>query len=107
MHRWFELLAAAAGREPLLLLVDDLHFADETAVAAFDSMKIGKRGKVVPFSNWVKVNGSWFHLRPKDGDEKFGLRPVNSEYFKVGKIKLKWTAPKATKVETCIVQVLH
>ena len=32
MHRWFELVAAAAMREPLLLLLDDLHFADETAV---------------------------------------------------------------------------
>ncbi len=83
-------------------LTDD--FDEETKVSAIDSMQIGKKAKAVPFSNWVKVNGSWFHMRRSEDGKKFGLRATNPDYFKTGNVKVKWSAGKGTKLEALVVQ---
>jgi len=63
-----------------------------TVVPLFDSMRIGK-GPRMPYSEFVKLAGGWFHLRKTKADE-IALRPLNPEYYKVGKVKLVWSGPK-------------
>ena len=68
------------------------HSGEGTVVPLIDSMRIGK-GPRVPYSEFVKLAGGWFHLR-KTKPGEVGLRPMNPEYFKPGKCKLVWSSPK-------------
>ena len=71
---------------------------DGVAGPLFDSMRIGG-GKAprVPYSEFVKLGEEWFHLRGVDEGTKVGVRPLNPEYFKTGKVQLKWGGGKKTQ----------
>lgn len=73
-----------------------------TLVPVFDSMRIGK-GPRMPYSEFVKLPTGWFHMRRSNGDE-VGLRPLNPEYVKTGKLKLVWNGPKPTAPVQLVVQ---
>lgn len=75
----------------------------EVAVPAYDSMKIG-RGPVQPYSQWVKIEDTWYHVRGKDDGTKVGFRPTNPEYFKTGSIQLDWSGGRSTEPAVLIVQ---
>lgn len=74
---------------------------DGTPVPMFDSMRIGK-GPRQPFSKFVRLATGWFHL---EVDKlQIGLRPLNPEYNKLGKIKLVWSGPKPSAPAQLVVQ---
>ncbi|HEX6813828.1 MAG TPA: hypothetical protein VF384_19560 [Planctomycetota bacterium] len=73
-----------------------------TMVPLFDSMKIGK-GPRVPYSEFLHLPTGWFHVR-KSGAEDIGLRPLNPDFMKTGKIKLAWNGPKPTAPVQLVVQ---
>lgn len=74
----------------------------ETAAPLLDSMRVGK-GPRVPFSEFVKAGPSWFWIH-RTADNQFGLRPLNPEYFKTGKVKLTWSGPKPTAPVQLVIQ---
>lgn len=74
----------------------------EAAAPLLDSMRIGK-GPRVPFSEFLHVGPSWYYVR-RTGDNQFGLRPLNPEYFKTGKVRLAWSGPKPTAPEQLVIQ---
>jgi hypothetical protein len=69
---------------------------DGTSVPLLDSMRLGK-GPRMPFSEFVKLSGGWFHLRRVQ--ETVALRPLNPEYFKTGKVKLVWNHKPSAPVQ--------
>ena len=70
------------------------HAGEGTVVPLLDSMRFGK-GPRVPYSEFVKFGGGWFHMhRTKPGE--IGLRPLNPDYFKTGRVKLVWATPKGS-----------
>lgn len=73
-----------------------------TLAPLFDSMRVGK-GPRMPCSEFVKLSTGWVHLKKQNGDE-VGLRPLNPEYVKTGKIKLVWNGPKPTAPVQLVVQ---
>lgn len=77
--------------------------AQGAPIPAYDSMKVGK-GKLQPWSNFAKIGDSWVHLRPHEDGKKLGARVVNPKYFKVGKVRLKWTGSKSAKPEVLVIQ---
>jgi hypothetical protein len=74
---------------------------DGTPVPMLDSMRIGK-GPRQPFSKFVRLATGWFHLEVDK--QQIGLRPLNPEYNKLGKIKLVWSGPKPTAPVQLVVQ---
>lgn len=66
-----------------------------------DSMRIGK-GPRVPFSEFVKLGGAWQYVR-RIGEDKVGVRPLNPEYVKTGKVKLVWSGPKPTAPDQLVI----
>lgn len=78
------------------------HAGDGTVAPLLDSMRVGK-GPRVPFSEFVKLSTGWHHLR-RDGNEVVGVRPLNPEYMKTGKLKLDWQGPKPTAPVQLVVQ---
>lgn len=77
------------------------HAGDGTSVPLLDSMRLGK-GPRQPYSEFVKLSTGWFHMRLDK--ENVGLRPLNPEYFKTGKIKLVWNGPKPSAPAQLVVQ---
>ncbi len=73
-----------------------------TPAPLLDSMRVGK-GARVPFSEFVKLSTGWVHLKKGPGDD-VGVRPLNPEYVKPGKIKLVWSGPKPTAPVQLVVQ---
>jgi hypothetical protein len=73
-----------------------------TMVPLFDSMKVGK-GPRVPYSEFLHLPTGWFHMR-KSGNEEVGLRPLNPDFMKTGKVKLAWSGPKPTAPVQLVVQ---
>ncbi len=73
-----------------------------TVVPMFDSMRIGK-GPRQPYSEFIKLPTGWHYMKKANGDE-VGLRPLNPEYVKTGKIKLVWNGPKPTAPVQLVVQ---
>lgn len=59
-----------------------------------DSMRVGK-GPRMPYSEFVKLATGWVHIKKHNADE-IGLRPLNPDYVKTGKIKLVWSGNKVT-----------
>ena len=78
------------------------HSGEGTAVPLLDSMRVGK-GPRVPFSEFVKLASGWVHLR-RDGNATVGVRPLNPEYFKTGKVKLDWAGPKTAAPAQLVIQ---
>ena len=76
--------------------------ADGTVVPLIDSMRVGK-GPRVPYSEFVKLSTGWHHMKKANGDS-IGLRPLNPEYMKTGKVKLNWSGPKPTAPVQLVVQ---
>lgn len=73
-----------------------------TVIPLLDSMRVGK-GPRQPFSEFVKLTTGWMHLRKNAGDE-IGVRPLNPEYVKPGKIKLVWNGPKQIAPVQLVIQ---
>lgn len=76
---------------------------DEVRIPAYDGMKIGKEPER-PYSSWVEIGQTWYHLRGHDGGTSLGVRKTNPEYFKTGTIQLEWAGPKAAAPEVVIVE---
>lgn len=74
---------------------------DGTPVPMLDSMRIGK-GPRQPFSKFVRLPSGWFHL--EIDKQQIGLRPLNPEYNKTGRIKLVWNGPKPSAPVQLVVQ---
>lgn len=74
-----------------------------TVVPQLDSMRVGK-GPRVPFSEFVAIDGAWYHQRLAEGGGKVSVRPLNPDWFKTGKVKLKWEGPKPTAPEQLVIQ---
>lgn len=72
---------------------DDGQADPRTRAPLFDSMRIGK-GPRQPFSEFVHLAAGWQLVR-RNGD-RIGVRPLNPEYLKLGKVKLVWSGPKPT-----------
>jgi len=63
-------------------------------------MRVGK-GPRQPFSEFVQIGGGWHYIH-RSG-EKLGMKPLNPDYLKLGKVKLVWNGPKPTApVQLCI-----
>ncbi|MBZ0150601.1 MAG: hypothetical protein K8J09_03645 [Planctomycetes bacterium] len=91
--------------EPLLRLPTQGEYDGEgTGVPKLDSMRVGK-GPRVPFSEFVKLSTGWSHIKRGAGED-LGMRPLNPEYVKSGKIKLLWNGPKPTAPVQLVVQGL-
>jgi hypothetical protein len=73
-----------------------------TPAPLLDSMRIGK-GPRVPYSEFVKLAGGWFHMKKGAGDD-IALRPLNPEYVKPAKLKLVWNGPKPTAPVQLVIQ---
>jgi pterin-4a-carbinolamine dehydratase len=73
-----------------------------TPAPLLDSMRVNK-GPRVPCSEFVKLATGWVHLRKGPGDD-VGVRPLNPEYVKTGKIKLVWNGPKPSAPVQLVVQ---
>lgn len=71
-------------------------------IPLLDGMRVGK-GPRQPFSEFVRVGGAWRYLRRLD-DGKLGLRDLNPEYVKFGKVKLVWAGPKPTAPDQLVIQ---
>jgi hypothetical protein len=56
---------------------------------AFDSMRIGK-GKLAPFSPFVKLGDKWYHLKVLRNNEQLNARPLDVAQVKTGTVSLKW-----------------
>ncbi len=78
------------------------HAGEGTVVPLFDSMRIGK-GPRVPFTEFVKLATGWHHLH-RVADTAVGIRPLNPEFFKTGKVKLVWNGPKPTAPAQLVIQ---
>lgn len=78
------------------------HAGDGSTAPLLDSMKVGK-GPRVPFSEFVKLGSGWHHLR-RDGQDVVGVRPLNPEYLKTGKVKLDWSGPKGAAPAQLVIQ---
>lgn len=79
-------------------------FGKPAAVPAYDSMIVGKKGTVQPFSGFAKVGAGWFHLRAAKDGTAISARPVIAEFFKTGTLTLKWTGPKTTTLQSLVVR---
>lgn len=77
------------------------HEGDGTPVPHLDSMKVGRTGRG-PYSEFVKLASGWVYLQVKGDHVEY--RPLNPEYFKTGKIKLKWEGPKQSRPAQLVVQ---
>lgn len=77
-------------------------YEEGTVVPLFDSMRVGK-GPRVPYSEFVKLSTGWHHVK-KAANDVLGVRPLNPEYVKTGKVKLVWTGPKPTAPVQLVVQ---
>jgi hypothetical protein len=73
-------------------------------VPGYDSMQIGKRGPIQPFSGYAKLGDQWYHLRPAKEGAAISARPVIAEFFKTGTLQLKWTGPKSTNLQCLVVR---
>jgi len=74
---------------------------DPKPVPLIDSMRIGK-GPRVPYSEFVKLSTGWHHMRANlDG---VGVRPLNPDYFKTGKVKLVWNGPKPSAPSQLVIR---
>jgi pterin-4a-carbinolamine dehydratase len=79
------------------------HDLDKPTLAPLlDSMRVGK-GPRVPFSEFVKLASGWVHMKKHNGDE-VGVRALNPDYVKTGKVKLVWAGNKATMPTQLVVQ---
>lgn len=74
------------------------------AVPGYDSMQVGKRGSVQPFSGYAKIGDGWFHLREAKEGKAVSARAVIPAFFATGTLQLKWTGPRSTKVQALIVR---
>ncbi len=99
--------ASPFGREfkTPVLGAHDLDPEKQTLVPLLDSMRIGK-GPRVPFSEFVKLSTGWVYVRKSPNGDELGVRPLNPEYLKPGKIKLVWNGPKPTAPVQLVVQGL-
>ncbi|HEX5053809.1 MAG TPA: hypothetical protein VFZ65_18660 [Planctomycetota bacterium] len=80
------------------------HEGEGTVVPLLDSMRLGK-GPRVPYSEFLHLQAGWFYMQKANGDE-VGLRPLNPEYFKTGKVKLVWSGPKPSAPVQLVIQGL-
>ena len=96
--------AAPFARELRTPVLGEYDLDKPTLAPLFDSMRIGK-GPRVPCSEFVKLATGWVHVKKGKGDE-VGMRPLNPEYVKSGKIKLAWNGPKPTAPVQLVVQGL-
>ena len=91
--------------DPLAANVEDLTLEanQRVKIPAFDSIQVGKAAPQ-PFSSWLQIGPSWYHVRPYEGATKVGVRQLNPEYFKTGTLTFKWTGPPAAKPEVLVVR---
>lgn len=68
-----------------------------------DSMQVGKGGKRMPFSEFVKIGDGWHHVRRADG-LALGTRPLNPQFLETGHIELEWKGPKTSAPQWLVVQ---
>jgi hypothetical protein len=97
--------ASPFGREfrTPVLGAHDLDQDKQTLAPLLDSMRIGK-GPRVPFSEFVKLSSGWMFVRKSPNSDEVGVRPLNPEFFKTGRIKLVWNGPKQGAPVQLVVQ---
>ncbi len=77
---------------------------DGTSVPSLDSMRVGKRGKRVPFSQFVQIGEQWLYLELAKDGTAVQSRPFHAEFLKTGTLKLDWDGSKSTSPDSLIVR---
>ncbi|MEZ5965769.1 MAG: hypothetical protein R3F56_18180 [Planctomycetota bacterium] len=86
------------------LQVPTVSIGETTAVPGYDSMQIGKKGPIQPFSAYARIGDKWFHLRAAKEGAAVSARPVIPEFLETGTLQLKWTGPRSTAVQCLVVR---
>ncbi len=77
---------------------------DPRGVAIFDSIKIGKKGAVVPYSSAVKIKDTWFLLKSADRGKAVEAEPLHPGFFDVGTVTMKWSGSRNVKPQLLIIR---
>lgn len=77
---------------------------EDKPVACFDSMKIGKKGKLVPFSSCAKIGKAWYQLVAGKDGEGVEAKVLHPEHFKTGTVQMKWSGSKVVKPNVLIIR---
>lgn len=76
-----------------------------TVMPMLDSMRIGKRGARIPFSEFVKVGDKWFYLHASETDPtKPAVQPLNPDYLKTGTVTFKWDMGRKAAPQFVVIQ---
>ena len=84
--------------------LDGLGMKDDRQVVSYDSMKIGSRGPVVPFSNAVKIEDKWYMIELDDEGTGVVAKPLHADFFPTGTVKMKWSGSAAAKPQVLIIR---
>ncbi|MEE2887317.1 MAG: hypothetical protein VX951_07780 [Planctomycetota bacterium] len=76
----------------------------DVPVACYDSMKIGKKGKVAPFSTCAKIGDAWYQLVANDDGQAVEAKPLHPDHFKTGTVQMKWRGSKVVKPQVLIIR---
>jgi hypothetical protein len=77
---------------------------EDIPVACYDSMKIGKKGKIVPFSSCAKIGDAWYQLVSKDDGKAVEAKVLHPDHLKTGSLQMKWSGSKAVKPSVLVVR---
>ncbi|MCA8955200.1 MAG: hypothetical protein KDC87_03950 [Planctomycetes bacterium] len=77
---------------------------EEVPLACYDSMQIGKRGRIVPFSSCAKIGEKWYMLSAADHGKAIEAKPLHPDFFKIGTISMKWSGPVAVQPQLLIIR---
>ncbi|GEM_PF-3024798 len=69
-----------------------------------DSMRIGGKKHLLPFSRYVKLGDSWYRLRVLRNNEVLNYRPLDPATVPTGRIVYKWKGPSKAKPRHVIVR---
>ncbi len=75
---------------------------EKSEAPLLDSMRVGKADRM-PFSEFVKVGDAWYYVT-RTPSNKLGVRPLNPDYFKTGKVKLEWKGGKSTEPAQLVIR---
>lgn len=79
-------------------------FDDAVRHPLLDSMRVGKRGSLVPFSPFVEIKGAWYAMRAIKNNEQLRFRELDPSALQTGRVVLKYKGPGKAKPKHLIVR---
>jgi hypothetical protein len=76
----------------------------EQDVPIYDSIKIGKKGAVVPYSRAVKIGDTWYLLSSGDGGKAVTAEALHPDHFDTGTVSMKWSGSRSVKPQLLIIR---